>query len=478
MKRVVLWAVSFFAVLPLFADARYTAGTVFHDNLITLVADVDGDGLDDIVGCNIYLNRNGSFLPPIAVPQLSDYQHDRLLTAIDVNDDHFVDLIVGRTQDNSSLKEGLIRIYAGDGHGGFHESSSFMTLPLFWDRPVDFDGDGRVDLLRLGKGAKAGHSSIELLRNNGDGTFTASQTVEADENARGFLMADLDGDHRLDLVAVGDMNLIVWYGGGNGRFRPAVMRYMPFIGTFTVADVNGDGAADLVALSGMKTDRLIVVYGDGLGHFSGVASTEVPMLGGEGFAMAGKEIVLSRYDGTLVSYSAASGHLEKVGELATGFVNLSLMIARFQSPASADFLVGSQTLPTYEMQNTVMFGNVAQASLIDNPVRGRGARRAVARRASSSSGPADGKFQVTLTSPGLEPIIDTWHLEQEAIFVTQTSGRPDTRVDASTIENVLWIHLKNAQQTIEGFSTIAGDRITGTLRGFHGEKWDFTAVRQ
>jgi hypothetical protein len=33
------------------------------------------------------------------VPQLSDTRHVRLRTAIDVNDDHFVDLIVGRTRE-------------------------------------------------------------------------------------------------------------------------------------------------------------------------------------------------------------------------------------------------------------------------------------------------------------------------------------------------------------------------------------------
>lgn len=78
--------------------------------------------------------------------------------------------------------------------------TSRTTLPLAGStdvsavRPLDIDGDGRIDLAV--RRSVAGLAAIELLRNNGNGTFTPY----AGPGASQFEVADFDLDGREDLL--------------------------------------------------------------------------------------------------------------------------------------------------------------------------------------------------------------------------------------------------------------------------------------
>ena len=129
-----------------------------------------------------------------------------------------------------------------------------------------------------------------VLLGNGDGTFRAGPTYLDDPqltlvSVGGFgsvVLADLNGDHRLDLVLsldeqnIGRPNVnddvLVMLGNGDGTFAPA----RPIDGTaydaaqLAVGDMNGDGKLDLVLMDhwGQTTGSPVnVVLGNGDGTF-------------------------------------------------------------------------------------------------------------------------------------------------------------------------------------------------------------------
>lgn len=131
----------------------------------------------------------------------------------------------------------------------------------------DFDGDGDFDIA-FGSG-----NEVALSPGDGRGSFApgVKSTLFAGAStvsAHRFRAADLDGDGRSDLLAIGGNWVLVYLGrdidpqeglpripshslelGGNGRF-------------LEIDDMNGDGVLDLVAEAAARTAVLQVFYGE------------------------------------------------------------------------------------------------------------------------------------------------------------------------------------------------------------------------
>ena len=137
----------------------------------------------------------------------------------------------------------------------------------------DFNGDGKADL------AQAGANGITILRGKGDGTFQAGVTYAAGTASgtvpQAVAVGDFNGDGHADLVCGYGNNISVLLGNGDGTFQTAVQYAAagPASGhgpaAVGVGDFNGDGVADIAAIS---EDNVTSVYlGNGDGTFAPAA---------------------------------------------------------------------------------------------------------------------------------------------------------------------------------------------------------------
>src|SRR5262249_49146702 len=129
--------------------------------------------------------------------------------------------------------------------GTFVQGNSYMTEPRSDTIAVgDLNRDGATDLVI---GTPYEPMSIRVWLGAGDGTFAPSTSVIADAIVGGVSeLADLNGDGALDLVISG-RPFTVMLGRGDGTFACAV-RYGGGFGpaSLAFADVNGDGRLDVV----------------------------------------------------------------------------------------------------------------------------------------------------------------------------------------------------------------------------------------
>jgi tetratricopeptide (TPR) repeat protein len=231
--------------------------------LVTLV-DYDRDGDLDLVaeGARLLLNQSGRFtaaaiLQPIATT-------DRGAIAGDYDNDGRTDLFV--LTDSSAL------LARQPERGGIQLVTAAVKTPASprsaaW---LDADHDGDLDLLIAGAPSSGG-SSLVLVRNNGDGTFT-DQTAEAGLTMTTEIGAvaatDYDNRRDIDLVVApsgGDLQLL--RNMRDGTFRNVAGEAgitNQRVQTMALGDVNNDGYTDFFL--GRK-DGASIATSDGRGRF-------------------------------------------------------------------------------------------------------------------------------------------------------------------------------------------------------------------
>lgn len=204
----------------------------------------------------------------LAFQQASGYTlaASRLGTALvcDINNDGKPDLVI-------TTDYGQISVLLGNGDG------TFQVLPGFFAgnnvsnaliMVADFNGDGRLDLAVTG----GNNGGIYVLLGNGDETLQASQNYDTTYQAAGVAVGDFNGDGIPDLVtANGFSNTIsMLLGNGVGSFQPP-QTYSTgnHPAGVVVGDFNGDGNADIAVnnLYDTKTNISILLgKGDGTFH--------------------------------------------------------------------------------------------------------------------------------------------------------------------------------------------------------------------
>ncbi len=171
------------------------------------------------------------------------------LVIADFNLDGNLDVATGSTNLGAPL---IFLLGNGDGTFTVHTLSQTTGAPL---AAGDLNGDGKPDLITFASG-------IQVLLNNGDGTFAAGETLipGGQDPAGSAVLVDINGDQKLDLVlaqwstAGGKIDIVtVVNGNGDGTLAtpviygeiPAVPGGYATVGSLAAADFNGDGKIDL-----------------------------------------------------------------------------------------------------------------------------------------------------------------------------------------------------------------------------------------
>jgi len=110
---------------------------------------------------------------------------------------------------------------------------------------VDIEADGDLDIVL---GTKEG--APQVLRNNGDDTFTVIEPFPGISGVRAFAWADFDADGNADAAIVdGAGKLHIFHNERQAQFREvALPAKLTNVKAISVADANNDGVLDLLAV--------------------------------------------------------------------------------------------------------------------------------------------------------------------------------------------------------------------------------------
>ena len=141
---------------------------------------------------------------------------------------------------------------------------------------IDFDGDGDLDLIVASLGALFPDNrrigSVIVLENDGHQQFTSHVAAQGIARAADARAGDLDGDGDLDLAVAGfgyDQGETLWLEN-TGGWAFTLHQLQPLSGVINaiVVDINGDGPLDIVTLVSQEWEEIWAFVNDGRGQFT------------------------------------------------------------------------------------------------------------------------------------------------------------------------------------------------------------------
>jgi hypothetical protein len=275
-----------FSPLPPVGDAGNPSGIT--------VADVDADGHPDLVSGNLqtdtvdirYGDGHGGFSAPVSLSFPNLYNNDSTLWPIapqvaDLNGDGRPDLVVAFENVDQ------IGVRLGQASGGFAPATNyFMTIGTAVGPQdlalADLNHDGHLDVITIDR---VNASGIVIRLGNGSGGFGGfgGKALGFTEDLAGFAVGDINGDGTPDVVAYSTTSPAHGYGSGfaaflgNGSGGLGDEIFTSGVGNPpALADVNGDGFADLLYVQGGAL-RVRLSHGDGT--FDPISSSQATTAG-------------------------------------------------------------------------------------------------------------------------------------------------------------------------------------------------------
>lgn len=197
------------------------------------------------------------------------------IVLVDLNGDKKLDIVTGNSGD------GTLSVLLGNGDGTFGKAS----IVVVGARPfalvaLDLDVDGKMDLVTANGD---GNGTVSVFLGKGDGTFGAPAAIAA-PSSTGLAGGDVNGDKKPDLVVDGLAGRLVLLGNGDGTFVAVngadagsggvdagggADGGVPVRAYTLLADLNGDSKLDVV---NAPANSVTVALGNGDGTFGNPTS--------------------------------------------------------------------------------------------------------------------------------------------------------------------------------------------------------------
>ena len=222
-----------------------------------VVGDFNGDGIPDVAvtdggftssgDVSLLLGNGDGTLQPARVASVGN-NFPRQCIAGDFNGDGKLDLALV-----NSAKPGTVDVILGNGDGTFQPPTQPFTIAEnagISGAAADVNQDGKLDLLVVNA-----LNEVSVVLGNGDGTFSHSTNYKIGQNPSGVVVADFNGDTKLDLVissTATNVGGIVSFlsGNGDGTFNPATTLHAganPV--SLTLGDFDADGQPDVALVN-------------------------------------------------------------------------------------------------------------------------------------------------------------------------------------------------------------------------------------
>ncbi|CAF1433358.1 unnamed protein product [Adineta steineri] len=237
------------------------------------IADINNDQRQDIIVANFGANNVGVFLGRLngtfdsQTTFSTGSSRPRWVIIADFNNDTQPDIAVVNHGTNN------IGILLGDGKGNFANQITFSTgfdsIP-YSIAIADLNNDGKLDIAV----ANYGTNNVGVLLNYGNGTFATQVTFKTGINSHpsSIAMNDLNTDNHMDIVVVcsGTNNIAILLGLGNGTFAIA-KKYSTGNNSsplsIVIGDFDNDNILDIAAAN-YGTVSIGVFFGYGTGIFA------------------------------------------------------------------------------------------------------------------------------------------------------------------------------------------------------------------
>ena len=249
-----------------------------YEPSFVLFADVDRDGNLDAVTNDesqpqvvvSFGNGMGHFPQVETLPSGRGYATQRVAVA-DLNGDGIPD-IVG-TSLGFANNAGNIFVLLGKGNRRFAKA---VNIGSGGHSPIgiavgDLNHDGIPDLVVANWGQDDGpYGNLAVLLGKGDGTFGKPMLYPAGIHPYQLVLGDFNGDGNLDVAVTSNLDIRVFLGKGDGSLSKGIAYWAgEYPVSIATADFNGDGIPDLVVsnYTAPKPCHVSLLLGNGDGTF-------------------------------------------------------------------------------------------------------------------------------------------------------------------------------------------------------------------
>lgn len=461
-KTAIAAAVLLLATLSLFA--QLASGPRIEAGIHPVVADFNGDGLDDLIEVRtVFINDGSQF---VRARELELQGSDGVVDVLDVNGDGRLDLL---TVDNVSVAPPSVgggygfrhyKIYIADAAMGYPSAIAIPDSAPRIPYIADLDSDGRDDLVLLTalfQGVRDVGTRVEVLRSLGNGEFEPRGTQVIAHSPQLFLQAqhlasgDLNNDRNIDLAIRTMDELVVMTGRGDGSLNPATTRFLSSeVGNIglRLADMDGDRNLDVVFADDSPWPTIRVLFNDGRAKFPRTAAarltsrtarfnsprTLATMKRGQS-----TEIAAGTDEGDIVIFGMQGSQLVELSRTSTGMLCVNLYAGSFREPDSSD-LYASPTgvLPGVWPESQIYFGaRYTPPGPVTQIVAPVGRRRSAGQ---GSVPPLLSLFDVQLDDSGP----DLWQFTTEGMFAVD---RNEHRVVEAVLDQyVIYLRLTRGSE--------------------------------